>query len=119
MIGQSCGFQLSDRGDFGRRSRQEHFIGNEELGFIDRAFHHIDAHALCELDHAGSGDAFEDVLVNTGCDQLTIANDEQIHAAGFGHLAPGVHQQGLIKSTLDSLCFGQRAGDVGTADFAP
>jgi hypothetical protein len=53
-----------------------------------------------QFQHAGAGDALEDVLIHAGGDQHAVAHDEQVHAAGLAHLAAAVEQQGLIEAAL-------------------
>ena len=118
FIRENRGLQLADRADLGSSAGEKHLIGNEQLGFVHRALDHLNAHGLGQFDHAGSGDALKDVLINARCDQLTVPNEEQIHPTGFADLAPTVHEQGFIESAADGFRLGQGAGDVGPTDLA-
>ena len=118
LTGEGGGFQLAHRRDLGGRAGEKHLIGDEQLRLVDRALHHRDPHAAGQLDHAGAGDALEDVLIHSGSDQDAIAHDEQIHAAGLADLAAAVEQQGFVETAEHRFGLGQGAGDVSAADLA-
>jgi hemolysin activation/secretion protein len=93
-------------------------ISNEQFRLIHGPFLDRNAHGSGHLDDAGPGDSLQDVLIDAGGDQNPIANQEEIHATGFAHLAPAVEQQGLLEAAFDRFCLGQGAGDVGPTDLA-
>ena len=112
------GFQLAHRCDLGGCAGEKHLISDEQLRLVDRTLHHRDPHAAGQLDHAGTGDALEDVLIHPGGDQDTVAHDEQVHAAGLADLAAAVEQQGFVETAEHRFGLGQRTGDVSAADLA-
>ena len=69
------GLDLTNRSDLRRRSRQENFIGDEQLRLVNRPFNHPQS-MLLPAQSRWRG-VLKDVLVDTWGDQGTVPNQER------------------------------------------
>jgi len=111
---------LDHRSKVGSRTRHEHLVGDVQLCAIDFALHELDAKLIGrQLDDALRGDALENVVGRGRCDQLAIADHEDVFAAALGDVAVLVEHDGLIEAVRVGFRLRQGAVDVDAGDLRP
>src|SRR5690554_426628 len=105
--------QFTDRQNFSGGAGEEGFFGDVHVVASDAAFFHHQAQVFGEVDDGGAGDAGQAGGQFRGV-QLTVANDEDVLARAFRHVAFVVQQQGFFSAAGNGFVQDQHGVDVVT-----